>query len=412
MLQRLTIFSNSVAIPFVVVCLTLHIINANAQELVPPRAADCIRVATYNVSLNRRSEGQLERDLAGDDRQARAVAAVIRAVKPDILLLNEVDYSANSDNAGNLAKRYLESKSVDMLGSAAWSMPFRFSGPVNTGVPSGLDLNHNDNKTDPDDAWGYGRFPGQYGMALLSRFPIDEGSTHTLQEFLWSSLPDALRPMTAEGTFYYDDETWSQLRLSSKSFWDVPIRTPQGSLHVIASHPTPPAFDGPEDRNGCRNHDEIKLIQHYLEGAAFVKDDQGRPAGLSSGDKFVIVGDLNSDPHDGDSRAQAIVDLLAHPRVSQFEAPSSSGALSAATAQGKANEKHRGNPAQDTGDFSDRVVGNLRVDYVLPSTEFEVVGKGVFWPDLTDIPPSLREPVKQCLAASDHHLVWVDVRTK
>jgi len=30
-------------------------------------------------------------------------------------------------------------------------------------------------------------------------------------------------------------------------------------IHILASHPTPPVFDGVEDRNGRRNHDEIRL---------------------------------------------------------------------------------------------------------------------------------------------------------
>ena len=391
---------------------TLPEIHSFADELVPSKAAGTLRVATFNVSLNRPNAGELQDDLRNDDPQARAVAAVIRTVRPDILLLNEVDYAQNFDNAALFAEKYLDDANVDMLGSAAWSMPYRFSADVNTGVPSGMDLNQNEKKTDPEDAWGYGRFPGQYGMAILSRHPIETSSVHTLQKFLWSQLPDALRPQAKGAAPYYDDESWSKLRLSSKSFWDVPIQTPLGSLHILASHPTPPAFDGSEDRNGCRNHDEIRLIKSYIEGASFLEDDEAQPAGLLPDDRFVIVGDLNSDPHDGDSRTEAIINLLEHPRVDQFDPPESTGAKSAAEEQGRANDKHVGNPAQDTGDFSDRVVGNLRIDYALPSNHFSVAATGVFWPALGDVPMESREAVKACLSASDHHLVWIDIQTK
>jgi endonuclease/exonuclease/phosphatase family metal-dependent hydrolase len=291
-------------------------------------------------------------------------------------------------------------------------MPFQFSAPVNTGVPSGLDLNNNQRTTDAEDGWGYGLFPGQYGMAVLSRYPIDEERVHTLRKFRWALMPHALRPQAENGSPYYSDQVWTELRLASKSLWDVPIQTPLGRVHVLASHPTPPAFDGPEDRNGCRNHDEIKLIQYYLEGASFLTDDNGQPAGLTPHDQFVILGDLNCDPVDGDSRPQAILDLLSHPRVAQYAAPTSTGAVTAAAEQGRANARQRGDPALDTGDFNDRAVGNLRIDYALPSNQFEVVASGVFWPDLNEVEPARREAIKQCLAASDHHLVWIDVRLK
>ncbi|MEM7557659.1 MAG: endonuclease/exonuclease/phosphatase family protein, partial [Planctomycetota bacterium] len=269
---------------------------ASAQELVPAKQDGTLRIATYNVSLNRPEQGKLREDLEAGNQQAEALAAVIRAVKPDILLLNEVDYVAGKSNAEYFASQYISAIKKDALGGGAIRLPYVYDAPVNTGVPSGMDLNQNDKNTDPEDAWGYGRFPGQYGMAVLSRFEVDKPQVRTLQKFLWSDLPGALRPQAEGQPSYYDDVTWKKLRLSSKSLWDVPIKTRLGVIHVLASHPTPPAFDGPEDRNGCRNHDEILLIQKYIEGAEFLRGDDGERAGLSEGDSFVVMGDLNSDP--------------------------------------------------------------------------------------------------------------------
>lgn len=379
------------------------------SDLVAPKGEGSLRIATYNVSLNRAAEGKLASDLEGGDKQAQAIAAVIRAVRPDILLLNEVDYSIDSNNGENFVRKYVESSKQDALGGNAWKMPYTYSAPVNTGVPSKMDLNQNEKTNDPEDAWGYGRFPGQYGMAVGSRYAFEPNKIRTLQKFRWSKLPNALRPQAPDAEPYYDDATWSQLRLSSKSFWDVPIQTPFGVLHVLASHPTPPAFDGPEDRNGCRNHDEIKLIEYYIEGQDFLVGDNGERAGLEPADAFVVLGDLNSDPFDGGSRGNAISDLLSHSRIAKHEAPRSVGAASASKSQGGANERHRGPAENDTGDFNDRSVGNLRIDYVLPSHQFRVIASGVFWPELDALPAQLREPVQDCLDASDHHLVWVDV---
>jgi endonuclease/exonuclease/phosphatase family metal-dependent hydrolase len=418
-------YARSAVLPFHLSCIILLVQAANcscvlaqasaepARELVPVKQDGCLRIATFNVSLNRGEAGQLSAELQSESPSARAVAAVIRTVRPDILLVNELDFSDTTDNAELFESRFLAVEESDALGNPAWPMKFVFSSTVNTGVASGLDLNGNGQLSEPDDAWGYGRFPGQYGMAVFSRYELELEDVHSFQNFAWSAMPGALRPYPEVGApSFYPDAIWKKLRLSSKSFWDVPIATPLGRLHVLASHPTPPAFDGPEDRNGCRNHDEIKLIQAYIESQAFLVDDQGKRAGLAADDAFVVLGDLNSDPLDGGSKPQAIASLLRHPRVAQFPAPQSRGGEAAAREQGRANATHLGDPSQDTGDFSDRDVGNLRVDYALPSANFEVVRSGVFWPTMDEVPAELRSAVKASLSASDHHLVWIDICPK
>ena len=392
-----------------------------AIELAPERPAGAIRVATFNVSLNRPQAGQLTRDLSGHDDQAASVAAIIRAVRPDVLLLNEVDYSDEADNAGLFHDRYLLAEQPDLLGNGPHVMPYRFTAPVNTGVPSQLDLDRNGRTDDPEDAWGFGRFPGQYGMAVLSRLEIDQAASRTFQMLRWAQLPGALEPVIPEtGENYYPAEIWRQLRLPSKSLWDVAIRLPDGVLHLLASHPTPPVFDGPEDRNGCRNHDEIRLLCEYIEsrplapglgdGQDYWRDDQGRSGSLPSGSLFVIAGDLNCDPVDGDSRPAALRRLLAHPRVQSAKIPHSHGAVEAAREQGGKNRDQTGEPAHDTADFNDFAVGNLRVDYVLPSAGFEIIGCGVVWPATYEVRADQLELRRQLMDASDHHLVWVDLK--
>ena len=73
-------------------------------------------------------------------------------------------------------------------------------------------------------------------------------------------------------------------------------------LHLLVAHPTPPVFDGAEDRNGRRNFDEVRLWADYISGgkqADYLADDQGRRGGLEEKASFVIVGDLNADPVKG-----------------------------------------------------------------------------------------------------------------
>ncbi len=378
----------------------------------PPPAPGCVRVATFNVALNRKENGQLVRDLKAGDEQAKRIATIVQLVAPDILLANEVDYS-EGEAAKLLRDNFFLKPQSSVLNTRASSLVHLFTAPVNTGVGSGLDLNLNGRSTDNDDNWGYGAFPGQYGMAVYSRFPISEKDVRTFQMFRWSQMPNPKRPKLADkGTgqekFFHSNDVWEKLRLSSKSHWDVPIRVKGNTLHIIASHPTPPVFDGLEDRNGCRNHDEIRLIRDYVNGTEegnYLVDDQGRPGPLTADALFVILGDLNSDPKDGSGLSQGILDLLSSPRVHSDFVPASEGAVEASRLQGKANLKHKGNAANDTGDFNDNEPGNLRVDFVLPSSNCKVVNSGVFWPtaeQLNDIDPKLAD-------ASDHHLVWLDI---
>lgn len=103
------------------------------------------------------------------------------------------------------------------------------------------------------------------------------------------------------------------VRLSSKSHWDVPVAVGGRAIRVLASHPTPPTFDGVEDRNGRRNHDEIRFWADYITPGQgrYIYDDEGERGGLSPSQSFVIVGDQNADPLDGDSVDAAIDQLLA-----------------------------------------------------------------------------------------------------
>jgi endonuclease/exonuclease/phosphatase family metal-dependent hydrolase len=360
-----------------------------------------LRVATYNTSLYDEADGGLVARLRAGDARAAKIAAVIQHQRPDLLLLNEFDYDAGGRAAALFQQRYL---AVSQHGQAPIHYPYRYSAPVNTGVPSGMDLDHDGKAGGGNDAWGFGLHPGQYGMLVLSRYPIDAARARTFRLLKWSAMPQPSVPVDPNtGQAWYPPTAWSQLRLSSKSHWDLPVRTPLGRIHFLVSHPTPPVFDGPEDRNGARNRDEIRLWREYVSGGAlpWLCDDRGSCGGLAADAAFVIAGDQNSDPHDGDSGEDAIASLLAHPRVLAAPAPRSEGAVLAARATGGGNLGQRGPDAEDTGDFGPKV-GNLRLDYVLPSRGLSIAGSGVFW-------PAPGTEGADWLDATDHHLVWVDL---
>jgi hypothetical protein len=267
-----------------------------------------------------------------------------------------------------------------------------------------------------NDAFGFGAFPGQFGMVVYSRYPIEAKQARTFQNFLWQDMPGALLPddpATPAPADWYSPDELDVFRLSSKSHWDLPVRIDNEVVHLLASHPTPPVFDGPEDRNGTRNFDEIRFWADYVTGgrtSRYIYDDDGRVGGLPRGASFVIVGDQNSDPLDGDSIPGAAQQLLEHPRVNVSVTPESEGAVEQSALQGGANLTHQSDPRFDTADFADTAPGNLRADYVLPSSQLHIEDAGVFWPLADD--PLFRLVGTFPFPSSDHRLVWVDVRTE
>ncbi len=336
---------------------------------------ETLRIATYDPELTRKGPGLLLADILKGEAQVQAVVAVIASAAPDVLLLTGFDY----DTEGHALTAF-----ADALEESGASYPFRFAARPNAGLESGLDLDGNGRLGEARDAQGYGRFIGQGGMAVLSRLPL--GEVRDFSSFLWADLPGAILPMV-DGHPFPSAKAQAAQRLSSVAHWDVPVERPNGVLHLLAFSATTPVFDGPEDLNGRRNHDEVAFWQRFLDGVLPMASPQ-RPV--------VVLGNANLDPEDGDGRREAILSLLTDPRLQDPEPTSPGGATAA-------NPGQQGNPALDTADFNDPKPGNLRVDYVLPDATLRVTGAGVVWPGVDD-------PLAEIVAkASRHHLVWVDI---
>ncbi len=367
------------------------VLNAAAQPVK-------IRVATFNLEDVRTSDLH-----DGTNARLRDLARVIADIRPNIILLNEIAYDMPggpdvdaATSAGSNAARFAEMHLAGLEGVPryrAW-MP-----PVNTGVPTGFDLD-NDGRVSStpapagdsaaaraygNDCHGYGTFPGQYGMALLvdERLVIDEAGIRTFQRFPWSYMQGAFLPFDPSGKPWFTGDEPTYVRLSSKTFASVPVKLPNGAtVHLLCSHPTPPAFDGPEQRNRKRNHDEIRLIGEYIDDAPFLVDDAERVGGLGRFDSFIVLGDLNADPRKGDSFKNPIERHLKGNRRVRFDfTPVSTVSLP-------------GFDPADTASFK------LRVDYVLPSKDIEIVG-GEVWRHV---------PEGAAKFPSDHFPVYLDVK--
>ena len=74
-----------------------------------------------------------------------------------------------------------------------------------------------------------------------------------------------------------------------------------------------------------RNHDEIRFWSDYITPGAgdYIYDDEGNFGGLPEGSCFVIAGDYNADPFDGDSVDGAAQILLGNPLIDTSVTPAS-----------------------------------------------------------------------------------------
>ena len=324
-------------------------------------SAQTLRIATFNADLARAGPGVLLRDILKDkDPQIDAVVQVITTVNPDIIALQGIDYDLGLAALGALRNRIAQSGPT---------YPYIFALRPNTGMPTGLDMDGDGRFGRPRDAQGYGLFSGEGGMAILSRYPIGVEGVQDFSNLLWRDLPDALLP-SVDGKPFPSLNAQNAQRLSTTGHWVVPISLPNDrALKLLTYHASPPVFDGPEDRNGKRNHDETRFWSLYLDGVFGPAPDKD----------FIILGDVNLDLKRSQGLTSALETLLADTRL-QDPMP-------------------RSNEGSATVDWPAPGPGKLRVDYVLPAANLAVTSSAVHWP----------ENDETARMASRHRLVWVDI---
>lgn len=335
-------------------------------------SAETLRIATWHADLSREGPGLLLQELSGDpDPSTLAAMDVIRALDADILLITDIDWDAEGLTLAALAAR---------LSAAGMDYPYHLALRPNRGMATGMDLDGNHRWNEAADAMGYGPYPGWGAMALLSRLPFAPAEEISdFSDFLWADLPENQQPPNTP------PEMRQIQRLASTGFWQVPVQLPGGGrLQILAFHAAPPL----DPLNRRRNHDEVAFWLRHLEGR-ILREGLAQPPPKSP---FVLMGDANADPLDGDAERSALLQLLSHPALQD---PQPRGS------HGRSQERgQKGDPALDTALYE---FGGLRVDYVLPSADLDLIDSGVLWPGEED-------PLAANLAkASRHAPVWIEV---
>ncbi|MCC1491225.1 endonuclease/exonuclease/phosphatase family protein [Cognatishimia sp. F0-27] len=299
-------------------------------------SAETLRIATWNGDFSRKGPGLLLRDLLRDDPVPGI--ATLDAARADVLLLTDVDY-----DAGLVALKALQARLAN---------PFEhlFALRPNTGMPTGVDIDGDGLLGGPRDAQGYGWFSGQGGMAILSRHPITLRADYA--DMLWKDLPGT--------AIAADDPAHALQLLSHGAHWAVDIAWGDEPLTLLTMAATPPVFDGPDDRNGRRNADELKIWRLWRDGA--FGDVPPHPV--------ILIGKLNIDPDPsrGEGRRGEITAVL--------------------------NDARLQDPLSGIATAEFERAGPMRINYVLPDARLRVTAAGV-------LPP---EP-----GAGVHQLVWVDL---
>ncbi|MGR5173639.1 endonuclease/exonuclease/phosphatase family protein [Vibrio owensii] len=383
-----------------------------------------VKIATYNLSFDRSTfedlvaemqvepakqtelvTAYLDGTIADEDKtmaekviQIRNVAAIIQKNRPDVLMMAEYNNDGTGEDMVALEgfqNNYLSvAQSLDGAGGEANLEPIEYpyaeSYSTNTGLNSGLDLDNNGTAGQlPGDAWGFGFYHGQYAFALMSKYEIDTENTRTFQEFKWKDMEGAEIPKITIcdgsqtipdgmkcGDDWYTDEEWDVVRLSSKNHVDAPIIIPTEKgdevVHLLMSHPTPPVFD--PGKNKVQNGAEVEFWHHYVQGKEYFYDDAGNKGGLTEGAKFVMMGDQNLDPLDGDGFSDIMQAFHNDPLVNQEVMngelyPTSFGAAEHAVDSSSTHPI----PNRITSTFG------LGVDYAMPSANLNVVDSGVYW---------------------------------
>jgi len=313
---------------------------------------------TWHTGLGRDGPGLLLHDIRRRADAVEAAARFLSELDADVMVLMDIDHDLDGLAIATFAGR---------LGYAHWLAPM-----PNTGIQAGFDLDRDGRLTEPEDALGFGRFPGAGGVAVVSRWPLR--LVADLSTARWAEAASDFWPRNANGAAYFTAAEGAALPLWSVGAFEVALDITNSQteaitpLTLLAWHAAPPAFDGPEQRNRLRNAAQNASLLPRLDAL----HDAGQNVG-----PFILIGDSNLDPARGGGERGVMQTLTTHAAV-QDPAPVA---------------LHPGLATADaaTAWWPDGP-GALRVSYILPDRRLRVLDSGLAW-----------------MPGATHAAVWVDL---
>lgn len=327
-------------------------------------SSQSIRIATFHIELTRDGPGIALRDIRRAHPQIKALRSIIHTVNPDILLITGIAYDHEQKTIADFA---------DFVGN----YPYYFSLRPSSGYPSGYDLNMNGKSTDRQDALSYGRFPGHQGMAILSKHRIG----NAWQDYSTMSFTKLFHISTMKQKDFHDKYSEQSplvfqniktpikdLPFSSSGHWVVPINiSATRTVHLLTFSATAPLISRNSDMtalNLLRNHSELFFWMLFLDNAfGIVPKD------------FILLGNANTDPYQGNGARALIGRLITHPALQDPIGNTPTVYWAAKTK-----------------------LAPMRVDYILPSRTLVIRASGIHNP---------ASPAEE--KASQHRLIWVDI---
>lgn len=342
-----------------------------------------VRIAQFNVQAL-----STEKLSNPTNPQVQAVTEIVARFDPDILCIEEIEYDAESvpvadqvpgrfDGGAQNAERLAAA-----LNDATPGAPYQHT--LITLGNGGFAWTGPDHGVEEFGSRGAGEF-AVLNYGIVSRYPILEDQVQVVTDVPWLDLPDNV---TAQMQSEIGATVPEGYPLFSKALVIAPIDVDGQVLVLVLLHPVPPII---YPTWPYRNRDELGGARALLDGLL------PGVAPLPDGARFVLVGDFNADPDDGDSLPGAIQQLLDHPRLVPYQ-PEGAGTLGHHPERNtNVSDCPSTTPIDPTASFQ------LQLDYLMPSTTIgEPLDGGVFFPaEAADFDLACR--------ASDHMMLWADL---